>query len=272
MTDYYQILGVERSASEQEIKSAYRKLAMQHHPDKGGDVNKFQEISAAYEILSDAQKKAEYDNPSPQYSHSQPGFDFNVQEFEHIFGHNSPFGEIFGFRSRQAVNQSIRVSTAITLEDVFYGKDLLAEVSLPSGRTQTVNIKIPKGIHDGTTLKLNGMGDDSIQGIPPGDILLTVHVQDHPRFSRVGDDLVQILEISCIEAMLGTNITIVDLDNKQLDTSIPAGVQHDSMLGLSDRGMPNFHTGNRGRLLLKIKIKIPQLSEEQKENLRKLNI
>lgn len=274
MNDYYQILGVDRAASEQEIKSAYRKLAMQHHPDKGGDINKFQEISAAYETLSDAQKRAAYDNPAPQYNQQHGGFDFSFdgQGFESIFGHGSPFGEIFGFRQRQAVNQSMRLSTSITLEDTFYGKELLAEVTLPSGRNQTVNIKIPKGIHDGTTLKLSGMGDDSIQGLPRGDILLTIHVQDHPRFTRVGDDLVQNLEISCIDAMLGINITVTDLDNIQLDTAIPAGIQHDAMLGLANRGMPNFHTGERGRLLLKIKIKIPDLSDTQKENLRKLNI
>ena len=274
MTDYYQILGVDRTASEQEIKSAYRKLAMQHHPDRGGDVNKFQEISTAYETLSDANKRAAYDNPAAQYSQQPGGFDFGFEGrgFESIFGHGSPFGEIFGFRQRQPVNQTLRLSTSITLEDAFYGKELLAEVSLPSGRNQTVNIKIPKGIHDGTTLKLSGMGDDSIQGLPRGDILLNVHVQDHPKFMRVGDDLVQTLEISCIDAMLGTNVTVTDLDNIQLDTAIPAGIQHDSMLGLADRGMPNFHTGNKGRLLLKIKIKIPTLSDTQKEDLRKLNI
>ena len=274
MTDYYQILGVEKTASEQEIKSAYRKLAMQHHPDKGGDINKFQEISSAYEILSDPQKRADYDNPTPQFN-SGPGgfhFDINGQGFESFFGQNSPFGEIFGFRQRQPVNQSIRLTTSIMLEEAYHGKEIIAEVSLPSGRNQTINIKIPKGIHDGTTLKLAGMGDDSIAGMPRGDILLTVQVHDGPVFTRMGDDLIKTLEISCVDAMLGTNVTVTDLDNIQLDTSIPAGIQHDAILGLAGHGMPNFYTGENGRLLLKIKIKIPALSDTQKENLRKLNI
>lgn len=271
--DYYQTLGINRSASQDEIKKAYRSLAMKHHPDRGGDAKKFQEIQEAYAVLSDAQKKAEYDNPNP--FGGAEGFHFNFGPgFEQFFGQSNPFGDIFGFqRPRQPVNRNIQLQTTISLEDAFYGKELIANVRLPSGRDQTVNIKVPPGIHEGTTLRLSGMGDDSVSGIPRGDILLTVHIGEHPRFRRQGDDLVSEYEITCIEAMTGGVITITSIDGKTLETHIPSGVQNDAMIGLSGYGMPNFNDpSRRGRLILKIKIRIPSITDEQKAQLLKIGI
>ena len=266
--DYYQTLGVDRNASQDEIKKAYRSLAMKHHPDRGGDQAKFKEIEEAYRTLSDEQARAEYDNPQPQ------GFNFGGGGFEHFFGQGHPFGDIFGFSQRRApMNRNIQLQTAISLEEAFYGKDLLANITLPSGREQTINIKIPAGIHEGTTLRLSGMGDDQITGLPRGDILLSVHIQEHPTFKRQGDDLLVEQEITAIDAMTGGNIVVVGIDGKRLETTIPAGVQYDSILSLAGHGMPNFHdAGRRGRLLIKIKIRIPQITEDQKIELRKLNI
>lgn len=263
--DYYQILGVSKSASQDEIKKAYRSLAMKHHPDRGGDQAKFKEINEAYATLSDDQKRAEYDNPQPQFDPNSFGFDFGA-------GH--PFADLFGFRPRpQSVNRSVQLQTVISLEEAFYGKEMLANITLPSRKEQTVNIKIPAGIHAGTTLRLTGMGDDSVPGLPRGDLLLTVHISDHPKFQRQGDDLLFDHEISCVDAMIGTKIKITSLDNKQLETQIPSGIQNDSVLGLNGHGMPNFNQpGRRGRLLIRVKVRVPTLSEDQKEQLRKLNI
>lgn len=267
--DYYQTLGVDRNATQDEIKKAYRSLAMKHHPDRGGDATAFQQIQEAYATLSDDQKRAGYDNPQPQGFHFGGG-----HPFEQMFGQGHPFGDLFGFRqARQAVNRNIQLQTSINLEDAFYGKELLANINLPNGREQTVNIKIPQGIHEGTTLRLTGMGDDSIAGLPRGDILLSVHILGHPIFRRQGDDLLLEHEITAVEAMTGTTVTVATVDGKRLETTIPAGVQFDSIMSLAGHGMPNFNDPSRkGRLLIKIKIRIPSLTEEQKHNLKTLNI
>ena len=270
MTDYYQILGVDKTATEQEIKSAYRKLAMQHHPDRGGDAEQFQKISEAYATLSDSQKRSEYDNPMPQGN----GFQFGdiPPGFEDIFGQGSPFGNMFSFR-RRPTNHNIQLSASITLEEAFYGKDVYANVALPSGRDQTINIKIPPGIHEGTTLRLSGMGDDTIPNIPRGDILLTIHIHNHPIFYRSGDDLIQEVEINCFDAILGKTVIINTIDGKQLQAEIPEGTQNGTVLNIAGYGMPNFNTpANRGRMLLKIKIKIPILNNDQKNQLRNIKI
>ena len=271
--DYYNILGVNQGATQDEIKKAYRSLAMKHHPDRGGDTNKFKEIEEAYRTLSDDQKRSEYDNPAPQFGGGGPGgFHFNFgggpQGFE------SMFGDIFGFQQRrQAVNRNIQLQTSVTLLDAFYGKELLANVQLPSGREQTINIKIPPGIHEGTTLRMSGMGDDSIPQLPRGDILLTVHIQDHPIFKRQGDDLLVEHEITCIDAMCGGIISVASIDGKSLETQIPEGIQHDTIMGLQGYGMPNFNDpSRRGRLLLKIKVRIPSVTDAQKSFLKNLNI
>jgi DnaJ-class molecular chaperone len=205
--DYYNILGVAKGATQEEIKKAYRSLAMKHHPDRGGDTNKFKELEEAYRTLSDEQKRAEYDNPQPQFGGGGPGgFHFN---FNGAPGFENMFGDIFGFQQRrQPVNRNLQLQTAITLEDAFYGKEIIANVRLPNGREQTINIKVPPGIHEGTTLRLAGMGDDSIPQLPRGDILLSVHIQDHPIYKRQGDDLLIDHEITCIDAMCGGVIDV----------------------------------------------------------------
>jgi curved DNA-binding protein len=276
MTDFYQILGVPKNASEEDIKKAYRSLAMKHHPDRGGDQAKFQQIQEAYATLGDPQARAEYDNPQPQFGPGGPGgFQFHFGPggggFEQFF-ERSPFGDIFGFRQPMG-NRPIQLQTAITLEDAFYGKEIVAQITLPSGRDRTINISIPKGIHEGTTLRLAGMGDDSIQTAPKGDILLNVHIQDHPTFKRQGDDLVRDLEISAIDALLGAKVVVSSLDGKQLETVIDAGIQHDAVLSLGGYGMPNFNDPTRrGRLLVKIKLRVPKLDDNQKQQLRNLNL
>jgi curved DNA-binding protein len=270
MADYYQVLGVDKSASEDEIKKAFRNLAKTHHPDQGGDVSKFQELQEAYAVLSDPQKRAEYDSPRPNFSSQGFEFEFPGDLEQFIRGHM--FNEILRRQTRAPVNQSIQLSTTLSLEEALSGKEIIANITLPSGREQTVNIKIPPGIHEGTTLKLSGMGDDTHPNIPRGDILLSIHILPHYKFKRQGDDLLQEIEINAIDAMTGTEVIIDTIDNKQLKTDIVSGLQHDTLLSLSNAGMPNFHDpSRRGRLLLRVKIIIPQLTEIQKDALRKLN-
>jgi curved DNA-binding protein len=218
MSDLYNTLGVERSANPDEIKRAYRKLAAQHHPDRGGDTKKFQEIQAAYDTLSDSEKRAEYDNPQPQIG----GFNFHGNGFppgfEDIFAHfgdGHPFSAMFGRRPQQR-NRTLNLQSSITLYEALTGKDIIANIRLPSGKEQLLEIKIPPGINDGSTLRLSGVGDDSIPNLPKGDIHFTIQVQPHPEFQRQGDDLISEIEVNCIDAILGKKILINTIDNKLL--------------------------------------------------------
>jgi len=276
MSDHYQTLGVDRNASPDDIKRAYRKLATQHHPDKGGDTAKFQEISAAYDILSNPEKKSQYDNPQPQWQNapggggSPGGFYFHTgggvpPGFEDIFAQFGMFGQ-----RQQPRNRTLNIQTNISLEDAFYGKDLVANIGLPSGREQIVEIKIPVGTHDGLVLRLSGMGDDSVPNAPRGDIHLTVSVLEHPIFHRQGDDLHRKLEISCIDAMLGKTIQVDTIDGKTLEVTIQPGTQHGQTLAAAGYGMPKLNDNRyKGRLLMPVAITIPTfLTEEQKQILQ----
>jgi DnaJ-class molecular chaperone len=276
MSEHYSTLGVDRNSSPEDIKRAYRKLAAQHHPDRGGNTAKFQEIQSAYDTLSDPEKRQQYDNPQPHgfHFHQGQGFPPGFEDIFSAFGHGHPFGDMFGQRQRAQQNRTINIQTSITLEDAFYGKDLIANLQLPSGKNQTLEIKIPAGINDGATLRLNQMGDDSIPNIPKGDIHLTVHVQGHPNFQRSGDDLIKNLEINCVDAMLGKTAEVETIDGKTISVNIPAGTQHGQTLAAAGYGMPKV-TDNRfrGRLLMNIKIVIPKmLSDSQKSILKQLHL
>lgn len=277
MDDYYQILGVARTSTQDEIKSAYRKLASKHHPDRGGDTATFQKIQSAYNILSDPQKRAEYDNPRPQGFgfqgpqgfgfHGPQGFEFHgPQGFEDILRGFGGFGDIFGQRSHQARNLTLNLQTSVTLEDAFFGKDLIANITLPSGRDQIINVKIPQGITDGTVLRLKEIGDDSISGIPRGDVHLTVSILPNNVFQRVGDDLIKEVVISAYDAILGKSVEIETIDQKHLMININPGIQPGTTLKLHGQGMPNIKDPRfRGNLLLKINVFIPtNLTEHQK--------
>lgn len=271
MTDYYSALGVSKTANAEEIKKAYRKMASQHHPDRGGSKEKFQEIQAAYDTLSDPEKRAQYDNPQPNFNfefHSggmPPGFEDIFTAFN-----GGPFGDVFGRRNARPRNRNLNLQTTISLEEAFNGKELIASINLPSGKEQTLHIKIPAGIQDSTTLRLAGMGDDSVPNIARGDIHLTVSVAPHPIFQRRGDDLIRKVTVSCIDAMLGKTARVSTIDNKNLDVHIGPGTQNGTILSIQGHGMPNVSDPRfKGRMLLEISITIPgDLSEHQKNILK----
>lgn len=269
MTDYYSTLGVSKTANPEEIKRAYRKLAAQHHPDRGGDKERFQEIQAAYDTLSDPEKKAQYDNPQPQFQFHQGGV---PPGFEDIFSafNGGPFGDIFGRRTYRQRNRNLSLQTTIDLVDAFNGKELIANITLPNGKEQTLQIKIPPGIQDGTTLRLAGMGDDSIPGAPRGDLHLTVSVAPHMLFRRQGDDLIRTITINCIDAMLGKTLRITTIDNKNLDVNLAPGTQHGTVLSINGYGMPYIQDNRmRGRLLLEVAVIIPSDLTDAQKNLLK---
>jgi DnaJ-class molecular chaperone len=268
MADYYSTLGISKDASPDDIKRAYRKLASQHHPDKGGDKEKFQEIQAAYATLSDTEKRAQYDNPQPQFG---GGFPPGFEDIFSAFGNGHPFGDIFGRRQQPQRNKTLNIQTRISLEEAYHGKELIASVTLPSGRDQLIEIKIPAGIHDNTTLRLAGLGDDTFQNIPRGDIQLTIGIHPHMTFQRQGDDLIRNIEISCIDAMVGKSIEVDTIDGRTLEVKINAGTQPENIIAAQGYGMPNVNdTRFKGRMLLNVKMTVPPINDEQKEALKKL--
>lgn len=273
MADHYQTLGVDRNASQDDIKKAFRKLAAVHHPDRGGDTAKFQEVQAAYATLSDPGKRAEYDNPTSgfsgfnQHNGMPAGFEDVINQ---MFG-GGPFGDMFRRQQpSQPRNRTLNIQTTITLEEAFFGKEMVANIMLPSGRDQILQIKIPAGIPEGTVLRLSGMGDDSISNVPRGDIHLTVNIHPHKVFHRTGDDLNCTLNLNCIDAMTGQVIQIETLDKKTLEVSVRPGTQHGQIMNAGGYGMPKMSDNRyQGRLLIHINIIIPDnLSDAQKQILK----
>lgn len=277
--DYYSILGLKRGASSEEIKKAYRSMAMKHHPDRGGDEQKFKEISQAYDFLSDPEKKKMVDmgvDPAQtQQGFNQQGpfeFHFNSGNFEDIF---NQFG-FGGFNRRVQRNKSFNINIELTLEEVLTGKDINAEIGIPGGRKKLVNISIPPGIEHGQQIRYQGMGDHSISHLPPGDLICRIFVKEHTKFKRQGNDLLTEVAISAWDAMLGTDIELDTLEKRRLKVSIGQGTQPDTVFSCKGEGIPDARTLKRGNLLIKIKVSIPKSLTNQQidliESIRKHGI
>jgi curved DNA-binding protein len=235
MTTHYQTLGVERTASADEIKLAYRKLASQHHPDRGGDTAKFQTIQAAYDVLGDAGKRQQYDNPAPQFAGGAP-FDF-----DNIFN-------MFGARFQhpgQAQQQQVRMSLWISLADVAQGGR--RAVSLGN---MTVEIEIPLGINDGDNVQYANLG--------PGGTNLVVNfrIHPHPRWQRQGLNLTQDETVLVWDLILGGEIPVRDIQGTTLNMTIPAGTQPGTQLRLKGRGLRN-RQGDAGDLFVRLQARLP---------------
>ena len=268
MTDYYQTLGVSETASPDEIKKAYRKLANQHHPDKGGDQARFKDISVAYDNLSDPQKKAEYDNQrrfggGPHVQFTTEGFDPFGHMFGQGFGGGNPFGDIFGqMRGRQQQrNRDLNIQCSVSFIDSYNGKQLEANYRLPSGRNQNVVINVPAGVTHGDTIRYQGLGDDSIPGMPRGSLNVTILVHPDPNYERHGDDLYTNIEISPIEAMIGCKKTVNTLSGSTLNLEIRAGAEDGARYEAQGNGFPNVNTGMKGRFVSIVKIKTPAVTD-----------
>lgn len=265
--NYYDILGLQRGASPQEIKTAYRKLAMEHHPDRGGDESHFQRISQAYETLSDANKRARYDDEIS----IQAQFNGNFRSFEDV---NNIFNDIFGrgpfdfgrprsgHGQSRAKNLDLNIKCKITLLDSFIGKDLEATYSLPSGRKETVVINIPPGIKSGETISFRGMGDDTYPQVQRGNLNVTIEVAQDLNFVRRGDDITTIVEIDPIEAMIGCVKPIETIDGSILQVRLKPGVGHGSEYTLANLGFKSIRTGKVGNFIIIVYIRIPEIQNK----------
>jgi DnaJ-class molecular chaperone len=247
MKNYYQTLGVEKTATPDEIKRAYRRLAGQHHPDRGGNTGLFQEIQAAYDVLGNPQRRAEYDNPHMGGMHFGQGFagaqPFNFDTIFDIFGtrfQHNPFHQ----QRAQA-----RMTLWVTLADVAQGGRKTISVGTQSG-THTVEIEIPEGIEDGTTVQYAGLA-------PGGaDLIIQYRIHAHPGWQRQGLNLMTEQNITIWDCVLGVELTIRDLLGSQLTLTVPAYTQPGTILRLRGRGLRQKN-GSAGDLLVRVNAVVP---------------
>lgn len=246
--NYYDILGVPRDASQEEIKKAFRKLAMQHHPDKGGDPKEFQKISEAYETLSDTDKRFQYDNPAarPQFSQHPGNFNFNVNGFDF----NDVFSQIFGQNINRQHQQIFRTQVAVSLLDAYNGKDHVLQLSTPSG-IKVINIKIPIGVQTGDQIRYENVIDN-------GTLIIIFHVLPDLKFDRNGDDLYTNLPISVLDLIVGAKVKVNTISGKTVEVNIPANTQPTQQIRLHGLGMPIKNSPNiYGDQILLLKPYIP---------------
>lgn len=293
--DYYQVLGVDRKASEQDIKSAYRKLARELHPDTHPDdpsaEERFKEVNEAYEVLGDPTKRAKYDQLGSSYrayerAGARPGdFDWStwttgspggvrmeVGDLGDLFGGSGGFSDFFnaifggmagGARAgtqRRAPSRGRDLQTEVTIS--------LAEAYTGSQRRiqlqgKQIEVKIPPGAQTGTKIRLSGQGESG--GRQSGDLFLVVSVQPDPRFDRSGDDLYTDVSVDLYTAVLGGEVHVPTLSGDVVLT-IPSGTQPDQVFRLKNRGMPKLRNPSQhGDLYARIKVALPKdLSDEER--------
>jgi len=271
MTNHYETLGVAKSATPDEIKKAYRKLASRHHPDKGGDTAKFQEIQTAYDTLSDPNKRAEYDNPQSQ------GFRFNTSDFdvppgmEDLFRNFGFGGHPFHRHQQPRRNKDLRVDVAVQLGETLVEQKKTLSVQTTNGHRETVEVTVPRGVSNGTTVKYTGLGDNFFNTLQRGDLYVHFHVLPHETFRPNGIDIITRREIDCFTAIVGGEIEIEGLDRTVFSVTIPRGTQPGTLLRIKGQGLFATNQPHRGNLMVELQITIPQhLSDTQLDLVRQL--
>ena len=277
MTDHYETLGVAATATPDEIKAAYKKLAMQHHPDRNqGDKaaeEKFKETNAAYDILKDADKRAFYDLERQRQRHAPPE-DFEFQ-FRTTNGHGFSPEDIFRHMHeefhRPRGNRDVHLNLSITLDEAFFGFEREMSYRVPGEGLRTIRLKIPAGVEHGNRVRFVGGGGQADSASPAGNLYVTVAVAPHAVFRRDGRNLIAQASIDAIDAMLGCDTEIQGLDGQKIRLIVPAGVQNGQMLRLRGHGMPMLRKADRGDLFVEMTVLVPRnLTEAQKQLLRRV--
>ena len=276
---HYETLGVAKSATPDEIKRAYRKLASQHHPDKGGDTAKFQEIEAAYRVLSDPAQREQYDNPQPQgFRFNVNGQDFNGMppEMEDIFSRfNFNFGgqanPFFRHNQQPRKNKDLRVEVAVPLVDTLKEQIKTLSVQTTNGLRETIEVTVPRGVTTGTQIKYSGLGDNFFNTLPRGDLYIVFNVLAHEHFHPVGIDLHSQAKIDCLRAIVGCEFTVTGLDGTTFTLNIPPGTQPNTKLRIKNEGLYAINQSVRGNLIIELQITVPNnLTHEQAELVKQI--
>ena len=264
--DYYSTLGVSKNASPEEIKKAYRKLAMQHHPDRtGGDDTRFKQINEAYDTLSNPEKKQHYDNPQPRMDSSM--FNQNFGNFDDIFG--QMFGGGFGHRQHQPRNKDITIPIGIDLNEVIQGKQLNIQYKLSNGQVTQAQIQIPPNMQNGQTIKYHGLGDNIMQQFPRGDLNVIVKYNRHRYWNVDGPHLRATEKIPLLLLLKGTTIDIVTVEGGTLRLTIPRGTNPGTTFSISGSGLPT-NNNQRGNAYVKVNVSMPVLNEMQLMEIEKI--
>lgn len=284
--DYYKILGVEKNASEDDIKKAFRKLAHQYHPDKkGGDEAKFKEVNEAYSTLGNKQKRAQYDQFGSAGAGFNPGtggfqggfnpndFGFDFSGFQSGDFDGGDLGDIlssiFGGGRRVRKGRDVAVDVDLSFEEAVFGVEKKININSKLVKQSELTVRIPAGIDDGQAVRMSGYGE-TLEGGAPGDLFVRVHVRPHPYLRKEGYNLVMDETIRLSEAVLGVEKSIKTLDGA-ISLKIPAGTNSGTILRIKGKGVPS--STRRGDLYVRIIVKMPEkLTREQKklvEELRK---
>lgn len=297
-TDYYKTIGVSKGASDEEIKKAYRKLAMKYHPDHAkGDKSaeeKFKKISEAYAVLSNKKKRKEYDTFGStrfkqQYSQEDifRGFNFGdiFREFgfggadasarrdggiRFSFDRGAPFDTFVRQQQTQTKGDDIVYELPLMLQEVATGSSKTIHLQY-EGRSERVTVKIPKGMITGKKLRLTGKGRPGLYGGPPGDLYVRSRVLDNTVYNAKGYNLYIDRRIKLSKAILGTSISIPTLDSRELNLKIPPGTKHKTRMRLPGYGLPHIQGTKKGDLYVLIYVDMPErLTEKQKGLIEKL--
>lgn len=243
MKNYYHILGVDRNASAEDIKQAYRRLANRHHPDRGGDTSKFQEIQEAYSVLGDAERRSQYDSPQPQFAFSG-GPMFN---FDDIF-------EMFGARftaDQHYRRQVMRMQLWITLYDVFVGGPRVISMATASGNSNA-EINIPPGVQDGETIRYPGLAPGGL------DIAVTFRIRPDPVWQRHNNDVLCEHTLDFWDLILGTVISVTLPNRNTLQITVEPRTEPGTTVRAKGQGCPIRSGSGRGDVLVRLQAKLPR--------------
>jgi curved DNA-binding protein len=267
MVNYYELLGVPESATPDEIKKAYRKLAMDHHPDRGGEEAKFKQIGEAYGVLSDAQKRQEYDTRR-QYGANFHQHSFHSADVEEMLRHfvNGHFGQ----RRAPTKNLDAQFGVEVSLIESIQGVEKITSFTNHQGEEFTSSVHIPAGVPDGAMIKYPGLGDHSNKALPRGDLFVKVYIQSHPKFQLKGHNLYCKQTIPLWTALVGGEIEFETVEKTKLKIAVKEGTQPGTVMRVSGHGGTIANTGQRGDCFIEVNVDIPVLSSDKKEQLKSL--
>jgi DnaJ-class molecular chaperone len=292
--DYYEVLGVPRTASDKEIKAAFRKLARQHHPDVNpGDpaaAERFKEINEAREVLGDPEKRRLYDELGPDWRREEArrqagGPDaspfgqgarveyrtIDPEDLEDLFGSDSPFSDFYndvfgggrtagrrgGFSAGPMAGEDVEAEAAITLEEAYRGTARTLGLETPAG-VRRIEVRIPPGVREGARVRAAGQGTEGRNGGQPGDLYLRVHISPHPTFRREGDDLFARVQVPLDVALLGGEVMAPTLRGTTVSLRVPPGTQNGRRLRLRRLGMPKAGGDGNGDLYAEVDVRLPE--------------